>query len=508
MKNKLLYMFLFIGSHCCGQNRNNIWCFGDSAGIDFNLANNPLPIHSRAKSRGSCASISDTAGNLQFYYSCDTWGMFNGFPHNNGRVFNNNHKIMQNGDKIITALWYWEGLILNKPADSSLNYLFTIGVTGNYGLYYSIIDMSLDSGRGAVTQKNIQLLPYAANDGLTAVKHGNGRDWWLIYRKDGIYAGWYDNRIYTYLISPIGINFVDSQAIGAADSSGFMRYVFNREGTKLAMVSAEGVIETFDFDRCTGVLSNHILIRPRNNGPPWPALWSCAFSPNSQYLYVSNIEPYSKVFQLDLQNPQPWLNLDTIYVETNYTYAGGALKLAPDGKIYYACAYYDGFNYNFPYPDTLYNIYNTHLSVINSPDSLGAACNFTPFSFYLGGARTYWGLPNNPDYDLGPLKGSPCDTLQWTNLTPNLSPLGEGKLYATYIAAWEKLFVNASGLKGKNVTVSIYDGRGSLKFEVRGLKAVNGYFTLDVDCAGWSDGLYVVHLSAEKERLSKKFIKE
>ena len=38
-------------------------------------------------------------------------------------------------------------------------------------------------------------------------------------------------------------------------------------------------------------------------------------------------------------------------------------------------------------------------------------CNFSLFSFYLGGKRTYWGLPNNPDYELGPMWGSACDSL-------------------------------------------------------------------------------------------------
>jgi hypothetical protein len=47
-----------------------------------------------------------------------------------------------------------------------------------------------------------------------------------------------------------------------------------------------------------------------------------------------------------------------------------------------------------------------NLSVINSPDSLGAACNFQPFSFNLGGRRTYLGLPNIPDYKLGEVEGS------------------------------------------------------------------------------------------------------
>ncbi|MBL0341881.1 MAG: hypothetical protein IPP71_13640 [Bacteroidetes bacterium] len=46
------------------------------------------------------------------------------------------------------------------------------------------------------------------------------------------------------------------------------------------------------------------------------------------------------------------------------------------------------------------------LSVINYPDSLGTACGYSPFSFYLGGKRTYYGLPNNPDYDMPAIAGS------------------------------------------------------------------------------------------------------
>nr|MBK9652652.1 WD40 repeat domain-containing protein [Bacteroidota bacterium] len=500
----MIYFFILICSHCCGQNRNNIWCFGDSAGIDFSNINNPIPIHSAIKSRGSCVSIADTNSQVLFsaYTRAGIWGKTT-------LVKNKQNKLMLNGSNIGGEGWYWELIIIPQPDSSEIYYLFSTGVAGSspFGLYYSIIDMSLDSSRGAVTQKNIQLLPYAANDGLTAVKHGNGRDWWVLFRKNGLFAGWYDNRFYTYLISPQGVNFVDSQAIGSLDYTNTLRYVFNKDGNKLAMVSLEGIVETFDFDRCTGLLSNHQLIRAKNTAQPWPALWSCAFSPNSQYLYVSTNESDSKLIQIDLQSPQPWLNCDTIYIDTNIIYAGGALKLAPDNKIYYSCAWYDGFNFSYPYPDSTFNIYNNNLSVINSPDSPGLACNFSPYSFNLGGGRTYWGLPNNPDYDLGPIKGSPCDTLS-ANLTPPLSK-GEGVMQITYISAWEKLFINASGLKGKHVTVSIYDAKGSLKVqEFKSSKVNAGYFTLDVDCGGWANGLYVVHLKTEVEMLSRKFVRE
>ncbi|MBK7964588.1 MAG: hypothetical protein IPK10_04335 [Bacteroidetes bacterium] len=50
---------------------------------------------------------------------------------------------------------------------------------------------------------------------------------------------------------------------------------------------------------------------------------------------------------------------------------------------------------------------NSNLSVINFPDSLGSSCDFQPYSFYLGGHKAYNGLPNNPNYELDTLHGSP-----------------------------------------------------------------------------------------------------
>ncbi|MBK9423418.1 MAG: hypothetical protein IPN54_04670 [Bacteroidetes bacterium] len=47
---------------------------------------------------------------------------------------------------------------------------------------YSIIDMKGDGGLGSVTQKNVQLLNFLMVDCILAIKHGNGRDWWLMVR--------------------------------------------------------------------------------------------------------------------------------------------------------------------------------------------------------------------------------------------------------------------------------------------------------------------------------------
>ncbi|MBK9045410.1 MAG: hypothetical protein IPL74_01505 [Bacteroidetes bacterium] len=95
-----------------------------------------------------------------------------------GLIYNKQHQLMVNGDDILGQGWYNEMVVLPSPNNSDQYYLFSIGVTfsSDYGLFYSVIDMSLDGGLGAVTQKNIMLDSVPAVDCLKAIKHGNGRD--------------------------------------------------------------------------------------------------------------------------------------------------------------------------------------------------------------------------------------------------------------------------------------------------------------------------------------------
>jgi hypothetical protein len=43
-------------------------------------------------------------------------------------------------------------------------------------LLYSLIDMNLENGLGRVIRKNVFLSSGRFADGITAVRHGNGRD--------------------------------------------------------------------------------------------------------------------------------------------------------------------------------------------------------------------------------------------------------------------------------------------------------------------------------------------
>jgi len=174
-----------------------------------------------------------------------------------------------------------------------------------------------------------------------------------------------------------------------------------------------------------------------------------------------------------------------------------SIKLAPDYKIYLTCNYYGGY----PYQDSVYNYINTNLSIINGPDNLGGACNLQPFSFSLGGSRTYFGLPNNPDYDLGPLAGSVCDTLVGM---PELFSENIG-LFIYYNPGWQTAFINANHLKGERYSLQVMDMTGRTTYNEEGSLS-SGYFTKNLNCTQFSKGVYIMSLVTKYEKLTKKFI--
>jgi hypothetical protein len=104
-------------------------------------------------------------------------------------------------------------------------------------------------------------------------------------------------------------------------------------------------------------------------------------------------------------------------------------------------------------------MYNENLSVINTPDSLGLACNFTPFSFYLGGKRTYWNLPNNANYNLGSMTGSICDSL-----TIDISEITTKKLVAVFPNPAND-FVSIDFEGHNNYSLKIFNELGEIVFQ-------------------------------------------
>jgi hypothetical protein len=80
-------------------------------------------------------------------------------------------------------------VFVNYPGDSTQYILFHHSADMNgslaevHTLYYSLIEIPLDSGRGGVVSKNNVILTDTLGSGIGICKHSNGRDWWVIFTK-------------------------------------------------------------------------------------------------------------------------------------------------------------------------------------------------------------------------------------------------------------------------------------------------------------------------------------
>ena len=383
------------------QGLDNLWMGGFEnfnpppfGGSDINFDSGSAVIGLQSRSidlKHTAANITDTAGNLLFF--------------TNGVVIGNAlGDTMQNGTGLnpsdYTDNWYPTGLLMHQgalivpdPGDGDRYYIFhcTLDDIPNFTaqyLYLTIVDMSLDGGQGAVVQKNIVLLTGTIQPGrMTAVRHGNGRDWW-------VYAHEVDtDRYWRFLVSPIGIDGPYSQNIGVVRPPDGGRTAFSPNGSKFAYYWGESDLDIFTVDRCSGLFDDHVHIAIDDyNGSA-----GVAFSSNSRFLYVSSV---LDVYQVDTEAPD--IASSILHIAAwDSTYSPGppfatlfnAAQLAPDGKIYISTG--NGTD---------------KLHVINQPDSLGLACGIVQHGITL---PTYWknSLPNHPNYHLVAVDGSVCDSL-------------------------------------------------------------------------------------------------
>ena len=498
----LIFLFCSVGN-LSAQFNGNYWAFGDSALINWSNPNNPIVGSSAFTFRNGAASISDS--NDILLYSGYNYYLN---PIVRPSVWNKFDVDITDSNRIYGGLWYHSSQFIPHPGNDSLIYLFTIGVTSveRYGFYYSVINYKANNDSGIVIQKNVQLNNYPAFDALMGVRHGNGRDWWVVSQR------WYapsgqvpTNEFDFYLVSPTGISGPFIQNIGSTHATNLGHLVFSSQGNIFVNVSIRGLIELYNFDRCTGSITSTIPMEQEPATGPYPhTITTCAFSKNDSKLYIIDLDQSVSTYYL-LQYDLMAANISTSKFIVDSFIAPVApwqMKLAPDGKIYISA--FDE-NYSWPYPDTAYTTINNNLSVINSPDSLGATCNFQPFSFNLGTGRSYYGLPNNPNYELGAWVGSPCDTLS-VGLPQPTTPTTPF-FQAWYNHEWDMVHVNAAQLKGKKGVLRLMDIDGRIVYEKSAEIISGGYYTTEIHTNDLSNGMYIVNLVTEKDALSYKVMK-
>lgn len=484
------YLWIIIFSLCLNFNtqaqyENINWCFGDSCAVNFS-SGQPLVTNSVIYSQECAVTISNNQGDLLFYAGDQTFSSFYSV------IKNSLHQTMQNGDSLRCSGSYTNGMIIiPDPGDTNQYYIFHVGpYAPNLYLYYSKVDMSLQSGLGEVISKNnIIANSINASERVTAIKHGNGRDWWILFKLFG------SNEFKTVLVNPTGIAGPFSQFIGSVHSN-FLSYAgefaVSQSGSKIAVVTLSGIVNAFDFNRCTGQLSNWKNLGPSNPGVNQDQFYGCEFSPNENFLYVTTmIPPFTRLIQFDLTLPLP--NPDTIYSNVNDSVSFGQLQLGPDNKIYMANVY------DPHWPNSTYDSLNMYLGVINNPDFNGISCNFLPYSYYLGGRRSFYSLPNMVNYNLGPLNGSACDTITFTHFDDHI----EGYINIIPNPFAENFVVYFYSLltPEENIELSIYTVTGKKIYETcfHGEK--------EIYLPNVRSGIYSVKIRTKENLWFKKIIK-
>ncbi|MFN0200632.1 MAG: T9SS type A sorting domain-containing protein [Bacteroidia bacterium] len=417
MKKKIILLstILCFASAIFAQKHDNNWVFGYQtcyAGDSTYIGTQMSFTHDTLEMRPIClpidlgvtmAAMSTAKGEFLFYTNSfmiadstgDTLQNSVGLSLTNGNTNN-----WQHGSYIAQS-----SICLPMPGDSMQYYVFhcdykeltnpgnpTVYYAPTY--YYSIVTFDAAHPNGYVSVKNAPAVTGDFISGtLTACKHGNGRDWWVLIPER------VTSTVRRVLISPSGVTEEGSQTLlTGGGGMGPGQAAFSPDGTKYARL--QGYLDIYDFDRCLGLLIfKETLLCPAIN---WTS-FGMEFSPNSRYIYLNMGED---LYQYDLTSsnvdssvvhiahydgftpPPPYVPLPTAFY---------LMQNAPDGKIYVSTT--NGTPY---------------LHVIHSPDSQGVACNFEQHALLLEGYKCY-GMANFPNYRLGALQGSPCDTLSVSN---------------------------------------------------------------------------------------------
>jgi len=365
------------------QNQANVWFFGKFAGLNFNtdpvtvLTNNYV-----IEQLEGNACISDSLGNFLLstggFAKLSVWNHF--FHHLEGG-FNLTGNISATQSS----------LIIPRPGKESNKYIFSLNLPADHpayenGLTYSLVDISYERPEGNVITNNV-ILESKVSEKISAVKHKNGKDIWVLVHL------WNSNAFHAYLVTENGLmtNPVVSNVGSFHSADGFDinqavgQMKLSPDGTMLVLaIYGKNTFEVFEFNNDNGTVLN-----PSTSLPVFTGAYGVEFSSDGQLLYCSTLDVdgnpafNSMLYQFKVDNGQ--VNFDegeeiAMNAEGSYFCA---LQLAPDGKIYVARS--PGGSVN--------------LGVIHNPTREGVNCNFNSVDHILSdgldllGNESRYGLP-------------------------------------------------------------------------------------------------------------------
>jgi hypothetical protein len=493
-----ILLILFFYNSAKAQQHDNVWLLGTetiSIGIKSSKLsfNSPTFIDSLTRNMPmfrSSLSMSDSLGNLLFYT-------------NNIWIHNAQHQIMQNGDSLnpgpFADSYRNHGYMIpdgsiSIPHPIFPNKYYLFHQSSSYStalngfaekLYYSVIDMNANNGLGRVEKINKVLIEDDSICGghLEIVKHGNGRDWWLVQPNSG------QNGFHIFLITEDTIIKSHKQYIGnnnrqvGTEVAG--QAVFSPDGTIYARYENYNDLDIFSFNRCSGLFSNYLhipIVDTVDNmvAAGGGALNGIAISKNNRYLYIGSL---IHVYQFDLFASNIPTSKDTVAILDTFMSASippyfGFLQLAPDGKIYSWAAS------------------STHLHVIDRPDSSGLNSDVKQLGVNLH-QHNGWVIPNFPHYRTPPLLGSPCDTLTKVKFIYEIDDINL-KIYPNPVS--HEITIELKKLN-QDYEIEILDLAGRILLK---RKTISSIFNLNIQ--NLENGVYICRAKGKNEILNQKFM--
>lgn len=494
----LLFEILVLACNLHAQKQDYIWLAGDDSfstnpnfgGITINFNNDTLQVYKEDRymnfSNGNEAAISSYSGSLLFYTNGCSLANYqnemleNGDSINTGSIFNSyctesNSDGYPSGDQ--------SSIIIPLPNSDSIYFLFhkrVILITNPLNvltleLLYSIVDMSANNGAGKVISKNqvFHQDTFAYGD-MTAVRHANSEDWWLVSPGDR------NNKYFVFKFDADGITLVHELALGdptPSSGEGGGQVLFSPDGSKYIRFNPHNKIRMFDFDRTTGLLSNYQNIDV-DFGSESPFDGGLLISPSGQYLYISVKRHLYQMdlFSADVEASQTLVGEFDGYADPLAANFGRGL-MGPDCKLYI-----------YPGND------NRVIHIVHNPNEPGLDCNFEQHAL---NTLTHHGstFPNFPNFRLGAL-GEPVSPCAGYTVNSTEAPVFNSGLPLVSVfpnPASEYVRVLPNRPLSEGAVWSLYDGMGQ-----RVRTAITGVVNeaVEVSLLGLPSGMYVWELRA------------
>ena len=381
-------------------------------------------------------------------------------------------------------------LFLNDPGNPNRAYLFYGQfMGGNFGpqvvkadvvFTYAYLDVP---NRALISQNNVVMNDTSASGDMQACRHANGRDWWLI--KPGIY----EDEYFIGLLSPTGISEMEKTTIPGIIHRGQFETLsyFSFDGLKFLHFTGKRYkyLHEYDFDRCTGTLSNPV-VHDLTDSIPWGDGNACTISPNGSKLYIrrsNGVELDGALLQYDLNNSQ-WTHISSTHTASP--------QITPNGKEILLSS-------RILTNDTAYRT----LSRILLPDLPGLLCNLVSHTDTLQNTPSFVYPSNFANFRLGPIDGSACDTLGINSIEVYDKPKADISVYPN--PASSSINIRLFNTSPQKPSLEIFNTQGARVYQSQ----FNGIIhTVDIEKLGLSSGLYWVSVLNGKDGFVKRLVIE